>query len=368
MTGPQDRGEWLAERAAQRPRIVTGAGQIIAEGGRSNDAVLHGRQWLENRLGADPESEITEGDYRYAARRIGRIRDVSIRPEHSEILEDIADVDWEMALARPRWSGRYVNRPETLSERRATTWLSTGTLVERGQPLRGIDGCQYAQAYVRPGGKPAIVVTNDALTQDAIVFPTVPEARQWWESRRPQTGPLLTTAHMSVPSRPTHEEEILAWLMRSPADTRAVAAELGPTTMTSHLRAELLRALEWATEHGGSPEPQVVAEAFGRQLLRAPGWVEVGWPGATRASSYLERILSTSVTRAQACTAVDAIARADAEAVRFRDSQPSVLPGPPRADTSVGRRPDVGPQPDRVLQPPPPGAAADPVPQVRRSQ
>lgn len=368
MTGPQDRGEWLAARAAQQPRVVTGAGQIMAEGGRSNDAVLHGRHWLEDRLGADPASELTEGDYRYAAHQIGRIRDERIRPEHSEILETIADFDWEMALARPRWSGRYTDHAETLSERRAITWLRTGSLVERGQPLVGIDGCQYAQAYIRPNGKPAILVTNDALAQDVIVFPAVLEARRWWESRRARTGPLMTTADMSVSSRPTYEEEILAWLLRSPADTRAAMAELGPGTMTSHLRAELLGALTWTTEHGGSPEPQVVAEAYGRQLLRAPGWVEVGWPGATRASSYLERILSTSVTRAQARTAVDAIARADAEAIRFRDSQPSVLPGPPRAETSAGRRPDLGPRTSHVLQPPPPGGAVDPAPQARRSQ
>lgn len=337
MSGRQDQGEWLAERAAQRPRLVTGAGQIIAGGGRSNDAVLHGRQWLENRLGADPEAEITGRDYRHAAYRIGRIADSSIRPEHSEILETIADADGELAAARPRWANRYLGRPDTLSERRTTGWLTTGSLTERGKSVVGVDGGVYRQAFFRKGSRPAVVVTNSALTQDAVVFLGIPEARRWWESRRLQSGSLMTTADLGVPARPAQEEEVLAWLVQQPSNIRAVTADLGPSAMTSHLRAELFEALAWTTKYGGSPEPQTIAEAFGRRLLRAPGWVDVGWPGASIAANYLQRMLATPVSGGQAKAAVKAIAASDAEAVQFRDANPEPPPGAARAERAAHR-------------------------------
>jgi hypothetical protein len=108
--------------------------------------------------------------------------------------------------------------------------------------------------------------------------------------------------------------------------------------MTSHLRAELLDALAWTTHHGGAPDCQVIAEAYGRRLLRAPGWAaaEIGWPGATRASGYLQRIVATPVTSAQAHAAVSAVARADAEAAALRTPAAS-LPGPPRAVADAQR-------------------------------
>lgn len=348
MTGAQERGEWLAERATQRPRVVTRAGQIIADGERSNDAVLQGRQWLERTLRVDPESVLTGADYRYAAHRIGRVQDEAIRPEHSEILETIADADWELQAGLSRWSGRYLDRPETLPERRTTGLLSTGTLIERGQPTLGIDGCFYSQAYFPHSSQPAVVVTSNALVQDAVVFPDPALAMRWWQSRRSKTGPLMTSEDIPVPSRPTQEEEILAYLMRSPEHTPAVARELGPDAMTSHLRAELLGALEWTTAHGGTPDYEVVARAFGRRLLRAPGWAAIGWPKATQASSYLERLMETSVTGAQARAAVHAVVRADAEAADYRNrhSASPALSDPPQAETRA--RHEAAPTPQAL--------------------
>lgn len=86
--------------------------------------------------------------------------------------------------------------------------------------------------------------------------------------------------------------------------------------MTTHLRAELLAAWKWTTAAGGAPGFGVIAEAYGRRLLRAPGAMaeDIGWPNATRAMAYLHRLAETPVTEAQARASATAIARADAAA------------------------------------------------------
>jgi hypothetical protein len=92
----------------------------------------------------------------------------------------------------------------------------------------------------------------------------------------------------------------------------------GAATFTTHLRAELFAALRWATAAGGTPGYTVIAEAYGRRLLRAPAEAaeEIGWPNATRATAYLNRLVVTPVTEAQATAAADLLAAADAAASR----------------------------------------------------
>ena len=361
MTGPRPEAEWLAAQAARRPRVVARAGRIIAAGDRSNDAILHGRQVLERGLHADPETVYTAEDYWYAAAAI----DGTAPAGQSEILAAMAETDGELRAGWPQWNKRYAGRPETASERLTASRLITGTLRERGDTVLGVDGCYYTQAFFAHTGKPAIVVTNSALVEDAAVFPALPHAKAWWVSRQSAAGPLMTTADIPLPSRSVHEEEILAWLMKNPRDTAAVTAELGPVPMTSHLRAELLGALQWTTRHGGSPDCQLVAEAYGRRLLRAPGPLAaaIGWPGATRANSYLNRIVATPVTSSQAHAAAAAVARADAEA---RPQARTTLPAPLRTEVTGHRQTAGTAAPRAVSAAPPPSPVFHPASPVQR--
>ena len=70
----------------------------------------------------------------------------------------------------------------------------------------------------------------------------------------------------------------------------------------------------------------MIAEAFGRRLLRAPGTAaeDIGWPGATRAMAYLQRLAATPVTEAQARSSAEAIAQADAAAAPSPRQRPAV--------------------------------------------
>jgi hypothetical protein len=170
------------------------------------------------------------------------------------------------------------------------------------------------------------------MGEHIIPFPSLDDAKEWAASRGMSPGPVLTTATSPVAPRLSREEEMLAWLLRSPRDTPSVLADLGPEPMTSHLRAELMDALAWVTATGGTPDYQVIGDAYTRRLLRAPHWAagDLGWEperGPSRALTYMERLLATSVTPAQVRTAVTKIAEADAEAAR--------LPQPETARTAV---------------------------------
>jgi hypothetical protein len=124
-----------------------------------------------------------------------------------------------------------------------------------------------------------------------------------------------------------------------------------PATFTTHLRAELFTALRWVTAAGGTPGYSVIAEAYGRRLLRAPAAVaaDIGWPDATRAMAYLHRLATTPVTGAQAEAAATLLATADATAASQARQQLTA------AAPAARHAPAVPPVPGErgPLQPPP---------------
>jgi hypothetical protein len=309
---PPSSAAWLAARAAACERELTRAGQIIAAGGRSNDASLNARQYLERALGADPSVVFTIADYRYAANQLpGGGRDW-----HRDVLESVAEIDGELRAAAPAWAGRYDRRPPTAEERHAEARLRAGEVVESGHAAHGVDGAWYTRAYYPRSGTPAVVVTTSALTEAVVNFANKPDAQAWLVSRAPEAaGPLRTTETGPI-TRTAREEELLAFLIREPGAGADAAALAGNATFTTHLRAELFAAWRWLTAQGGAPGYGVIANAFGRRLLRAPGTMaeDIGWPGATRAMAYLQRLAATPVTEAQARVSAEALAEADVAA------------------------------------------------------
>jgi hypothetical protein len=373
QSGGQPGGDWLAEQAAGQPRQVTRAGQIIAAGGRTNDSALHGRQFLERALGADPQASFGARDYRTAARRV----EDAGRSAHGDVLETIAAADAELRAPWPAWERRYDDRPQTAAERDADAQIRLGAVVEKGKAGHGVDGAWYTRAYYTHSGRPAVVVTSSALTEELAPFASVAEADAWLRSRAPDTtGPLLTSANGPALPRTVKEEEVLARLLRVPSEAASMAALLGPGTWSTHLRAELFTTLRWLTSAGGTPDYSGVAEAFTRRLLRAPGWAadDIGWPNATRAMSYLQRLAATTVTAGQARLAAEALAHGDAVAVNATQSRraadarasrpqrpahvPTVRPSLPPAQVRAAGPPLLQPPPG--LQPGPGG----PVPRM----
>jgi len=355
--GTADGADWLAAQAAQRPQAVTKAGQIIAAGGRSNDACLHSRQFLERALGADPDAVFTFTDYRHAADWLHSTR----RPHHGDILETLATTDAELRAARPAWEQRYADRPETAAERDAGMQIRRGAVVERGKAGHGVDGAWYTRALYQRSYRPAVVVMTSALTEEVVAFANIDDAGAWLKSRGPAaTGPLATTATGPL-TRTAREEEVLAFLMRQPAEMKPMSPLLSTRTWTTHLRAELFEALQWLASGGGRLGFGVVAEAFTRRLLRAPGWAagDIGWPDASRAITYLQRLAATPVTAAQAYTAAQTLAGVDAVALSpVPGISPSCVPG------AAQRKPSAAPR--APLLQPPPSQMAGPVGPVPR--
>jgi len=310
---PEGTGTWLAGQALARPGELATVMRLIAAGGRSNDDCLHARQYLERVLGASPERPFTAGDYQHAARLLHRDAGSLAL---GDVMEALADTDGELRAAVAVWQARYAARPETQPERQAAAQLRAGDVKESGQAARGLDGAWYTRAWYPRSGKPAVVVTSSALSEEIVNFANTGDAQSWLASRSPGTpGPLRTTETGPV-TRTAREEELLAFILRDPRAGAGVAALTGPATWTTHLRAELFSAWKWASAEGGAPGYGVIAAAYTRRLLRAPATAaeDIGWPGATRAIAYLQRLTATPVTPAQAHTAAAALAEADAAA------------------------------------------------------
>ena len=319
---PGSSGAWLAAQALAHQQELATAMRLIAAGGRSNDACLHARQFLEHALGAASGEPFTVADYRLAANLLHGQGSLAL----GDVLESIADTDAELRAATPSWTSRYARRPPTAEERRAEAQIRAREVVESGQAEHGVDGAWYTRAYYPRSGTPAVVVTTSALTEIVATFANKAEAQAWLDSRTPQAaGPLRTTATGPV-TRTAREEELLAFLIREPGAGVGASALAGSATWTTHLRAELFAAWRWLTAEGGAPGYGVIAEAFGRRLLRAPGTAaeDIGWPGATRAMVYLQRLATTPVTEAQARASAEAIAQADAAAAPSPRQRPAV--------------------------------------------
>jgi hypothetical protein len=327
-------GEWLASWVAAREAEAATAMRLIAAGGRSNDSCLHARQFLEQAVGSGRGRPLTGADYQRAA----SLLDGRGRIQLGAAMDALASVSWELEAATAGWHNRYAVRPQTQPERIAAEQIRNGDVVESGHAGPGIDGAHYSRAYYPRSGTPAIVITTSALTEEIVNFANTADAAAWLASRSAGiTGPLPTSA-TGPASRTAREEELLAFLVREPGRGARLDAMAGPATFTTHLRAELFAALRWATAAGGTPGYTVIAEAYGRRLLRAPADAaeEIGWPNATRATAYLNRLVVTPVTEAQAAAAADLLAAADAAAsqasrqmtatVRSAPHTPSVTP------------------------------------------
>ena len=335
--------DWIV---AHQDKLGT-AMRLIAAGGRSNDACLHARQFLDQALGAGGMRRLTSADYRQAA----NLLDSGSRAQFGTVMDALASVDAELRAAAPAWDRRYAARPQTSPEQAAAAKIRNGEVVESKTAGQGIDGAHYAMAYYPRSGKPAIVITTSAMTEEILNFANTPDAAAWLASRSAKiTGPLPTSA-TGPASRTAREEELLAFLVRDPAQGTPLARTAGPATFTTHLRAELFAALRWTTAAGGTPGYSVIAAAYGRRLLRAPADVagDIGWPDATRAMTYLDRLVATPVTQSQAAAAAGLLATVDAAASQAR--QQATAPGPAKRHA-----PAVTPAPGqrRLLQQPPP--------------
>ena len=343
---PIPAGTWLmAQSLANQDKLAT-AMRLIAAGNRSNDACLHARQFLEHELGAAGRRSLTSADYQHAANLLESDGHAAL----GTVMESLAWVDGELHAAAPAWQHRYATRPQTQPERVAEEQIRTGHVVESGHAGQGIDGAHYARAYYPRSGKPAVVITTSAMTEEIVNFSNTGDAAAWLASRSAGiTGPLRTSV-TGPGCRTAREEELLAFLVREPGGADRLAGMARPATFTTHLRAELFTALRWVTAAGGTPGYSVIAEAYGRRLLRAPAAVaaDIGWPDATRAMGYLHRLAATPVTEAQAEAAAVLLAKVDAAASQARQ-QVTHAPAA-RPATVVAPSQEQG----RLLQQPPP--------------
>jgi hypothetical protein len=350
---PEPAGTWLMSQSLAHPDKLATAMRLIAADGRSNDSCLHARQFLEHALGAARQRPLSSADYRHAA----NLLDSGGHAVLGAVMESLASVDGELHAAAPAWLRRYAARPQTQPERAADEQLRSGSVAESGYAGQGIDGAHYARAYYPRSGRPAVVITTSAMTEEIVNFANTADAAAWLASRSAGIAGPLPTSASGPSSRTAREEELLAFLVRDPGSAARLAAMAGPATFTTHLRAELFTALRWTTRVGGTPGYSVIAEAYGRRLLRAPAdaATDIGWPNATRAMTYLNRLASTPVTESQATAAASLLAAVDAAASRGRQQMtPAVL--------VTRHAPAVTPAPGQrqLLQPPPPLAPLAP--------
>lgn len=339
-------GDWLASWVAAREEQAATTMRLIAAGGRSNDSCLHARQFLEQSLGTDRGSPLTGADYQRAA----SLLDASGKTQLGAAMDALASVSWELEAATAGWHERYAARPHTQPERIAAGQIRNGDVVESGHAGPGIDGAHYSRAYYPRSGKPAIVITTSAMTEEIVNFANTRDAATWLALRSSGTTGQLPTTMTGPTSRTVREEELLAFLVREPGQGAALAATAGPATFTTHLRAELFAAVRWATATGGTPGYSVIADAYGRRLLRAPADAagDIGWPNATRAMAYLDRLVVTPVTESQATAAAGLLAAVDGAAGQQRQRMRAAAPTAQRAPTIT-----AAPGEGRLLQRPP---------------
>ena len=340
------RGERLAAWVAARDAEAATTMRLIAAGGRSNDSCLHARQFLEQSLGPGQGRRLTGADYQQAA----SLLDGTGKIQLGAAMDALASVSWELQAAAPAWHNRYAARPQTQPERIAAVHMRNRDVVESGHAGPGIDGAHYSRAYYPRSGKPAVVITTSAMTEEIVNFANTADAAAWLAARSAKVAGPLPTSATGPSSRTAREEELLAFLVREPDRGARLAAMAGPATFTTHLRAELFAALRWATAAGGAPGYSVIAEAYGRRLLRAPtdAAEDIGWPNATRAMAYLDRLVATPVTEPQATSAAGLLATADAAASQARQQVTA-------AARAARHTPPVTPAPGerQLLQQPP---------------
>src|SRR3984957_21137853 len=129
-------------------------------------------------------------------------------------MDALASVSWELEASTAGWHQRYAARPQTQPERIAAGQIRNGDVVESGHAGPGIDGAHYSRAYYPRSGKPAVVITTSAMTEEIVNFANTADAAAWLASRSAGiTGPLRTTASGPA-SRTARGEEPRALLVR----------------------------------------------------------------------------------------------------------------------------------------------------------
>jgi hypothetical protein len=204
--------------------------------------------------------------------------------------------------------------------------------------------------------RPAIVVRAGARAE-TVTFPAPGQARAWLaRCLAGAAGPLPTTAD-GPKCRAARETELIAYMLQHPAHSH-VSRLADDSMWTSHLRASVFRA---ARPRGGrAKRPGDIALTMEHWMRRSPGWAlpMIGWPEPHRAMGYLDRLLATPVTSAQAVAAARELARVPEPVPVTAQAAPSprVTPaGARRAVVPAQRRPVRGP----LLPPPSPRPGPD---------
>src|SRR5437588_6448160 len=100
-------GQWLRRKAESDPEAVTRARWYLTGGGRSNDACLKARRYLERHWEIDPAFTPSGAEYRRAAHLLEAAGQLVL----AEFFDQIAGTDAELAAAAQAWTARYALRP-----------------------------------------------------------------------------------------------------------------------------------------------------------------------------------------------------------------------------------------------------------------
>jgi hypothetical protein len=352
MSGEPHPPGWVAGRILETPEAVTAAGRVVAAGDRSNDACLRARRQLEQALGLHAAGRVGAADYLEAATRL---EDAGYGA-HAETLRAIAATEPELEAARCQWHARRDARPQTVAERAIARWLEDGKALVAEPYREGIDGCYYGLSRLcgdlaRAGEFAVVVMTSDRRPQLVAGFADRQRARAWADDRIRREDRPLAAVNVRPESRVSREELLLAPLLRQPArvlDGLPVTAQ----TWTSDLRAEIFQAWHSAAPPvARGPQPQAVAAALERRMLRAPDEV---FRMTGLATAYLGRLLATQVTGDRALAAARSLCEEDQRAVALVADAGAALEelarraaaaaGPPRsAPVAAPPRPAPGP-------------------------
>jgi hypothetical protein len=353
MTGEHDGTGWLARGLLDDQALLSEVLTVARGDGDPADAFARAHAVLARRFGTDRVRDISDGEYRDAARELAGAGE----PVAALAVTGIAAAGAELEAVRAEWEERYVARPQTWALRDALDLLASGR-ARRTDPdgVAGLDGAWYQKAdfrlYSSAFRDPAVVVTTISGAVEVVTAFASEKARDGWLADRAcgGTGPLVSALD-GPPSRAAREEIALAGLLRNGRPAAEPPGRLRPETFTTYSRSEIY--LAWRDAAPGSTVAEVAAR-LERRLLRAPDWgaVDVGERGQRTAPGYLQRIAATPVTEEQAGAALDALLSEDATLVASAR--------PPAASTAI--RP--APRAVSLISPPRPGPEPGPAPRM----
>jgi len=377
--GKSPNGPWLASQSALRPDLISQVEAVIRDPyGRRDVSPLctwedwhRGLQLLERALRRGSDT-FTAADYRQASKLLEAEGHPFAGP-----LRTLGSYVSDVTPYRQSWAQRYASRAPTADEAEAAQLIADGHVrAPDGASWAGVDGARYALVLQRrpgsPGWRHAVVVENSADRNELVPFPNERSARGWIQNRVWGTKGPLPVGKTGPACRVSREEELLAWLIHA-AHSGQPWDLLDQVVWTSHLRAELYRAVQ--THAKGAPPTEPPGSLTGRTrstfthwLAFAPGWAadEIGWPDARHAGAYFTRLAMTQVGEAHALRVAEALACSDTEAavragiatpqaaVPAATCGPASRPVPSRRRTAESQPPPGRPIVTRPgLQPPP---------------